>query len=82
MQDIEPFDRKKYGADPRFYNKGKSPEQDSSIWRDPLDVQPHLKRAKCGMCSNTMIANDRAPHYVNRPGETFDEYYCGCRGWD
>jgi len=75
--DQELFDRKKFAANPAYYNRGKDDTN-----RDPLNISPKMRRAKCCMCSNTMISGERAPMLERNPGETFDTYYCGCYGWD
>lgn len=65
--------------DPKRFNKGDS---GPSIYRDDLKKEPGKRRAKCSYCTNTMIAREDIPFFRETPKRDFDEYYCGCLGWD
>ncbi len=40
------------------------------------------RTAKCGYCKNTTNSNWELPFFEYCPNEKYDEYYCGCYGWD
>jgi hypothetical protein len=33
-------------------------------------------------CKNTAPSTDNLAFFQHHPDEEFDEYYCGCEGWD
>lgn len=38
---------------------------------------------KCGSpCGKTKPSNLKAAFFQHRPDKEFDQFYCGCRGWD
>ena len=38
---------------------------------------------RCSQCSITYhLSNEMAPFFKARPDKEFDDYYCGCYGWD
>lgn len=42
-----------------------------------------LKRlAKCSDCGAKVDSWDKLPWFIARPEREYDEFYCGCRGWD
>lgn len=46
--------------------------------------KPNLdgRMAKCAECNNTTPSKETLPFFQHRPDKEFDEYYCGCWGWD
>lgn len=69
--------------DPKLYNKGPNEgDPGKTIYKDPLDLNPDLRRSKCQYCSNTAISDENLPFFATKRGETVDAYYCGCHGWD
>lgn len=41
------------------------------------------RRAKCGCCGTTRASTDSPLAFFKHcPDKEFDEYYCGCYGWD
>lgn len=40
--------------------------------------------ARCAYCGETRSSPDREclAFFRHRPDRKFDEFYCGCRGWD
>lgn len=52
---------------------------------EPAEVQPDLsgRKAKCCYGNHGETDSDfRLAFFVHRPDHEFDEYYCGCWGWD
>lgn len=43
-------------------------------------VEPRM--AKCAWCGKKTISKDSLPWFNEKPEKEFDEYYCGCGGWD
>lgn len=48
------------------------------------DNPPSLegRKAKCSYCGNKRDSNTNLAFFGYRSDKEFDEYYCGCRGWD
>ncbi len=48
------------------------------------DKKPDLtgRIAKCAECSHTTKSNYDLPFFQYNPDKNFDEYYCGCHGWN
>lgn len=40
------------------------------------------RKAKCRWCNKTTESNWRLPFFKYRPDKDYDDYYCGCGGWD
>lgn len=40
------------------------------------------RKAKCGWCERMVDSNYNLPFFEYKPNEEYDEYYCGCNGWD
>ena len=38
--------------------------------------------AKCLLCGNERDSNIDLPFFEYRPDSEYDNYYCGCMGWD
>lgn len=38
--------------------------------------------AKCCYCSKKRTSDLDLPFFEYKPNKEFDEYYCGCYGWD
>lgn len=38
--------------------------------------------AKCCYCNKETKSDLNLPFFEYKPNEKFDEYYCGCYGWD
>lgn len=38
--------------------------------------------ARCIDCGRENQSNIELPFFEHKPGEKYDRYYCGCRGWD
>lgn len=38
--------------------------------------------AKCSMCNNHEKSSENLPFFRHRPDCDFDDYYCGCGGWE
>ena len=34
------------------------------------------------VCGAEVPSGEHLPHFRERPDQEFDEYYCGCYGWD
>ena len=45
---------------------------------------PDLKGrlARCSYCRKTAPSNIDLPFFTHIPDKDYDDYYCGCRGWD
>lgn len=52
--------------------------------REILDDNDALKgrKARCSYCGKQVDSNWFLPFFHCKPNESFDEYYCGCGGWD
>lgn len=48
------------------------------------DFQPNLtgRKAKCSYCKKEADSNVNLPFFEYKPDKEYDEYYCGCYGWD
>lgn len=49
------------------------------------DNPPDLSKreAKCDYCGHKAKSNPgKLAFFAHKPEKEFDEYYCGCRGWD
>jgi len=49
------------------------------------DSPPDLtgRKARCSYCKKERDSTDKwLAFFGHRPNELYDEYYCGCRGWD
>lgn len=46
--------------------------------------QPNLKgrKARCSYCDRECDSSTALPFFEHKPESEFDEYYCGCWGWD
>ena len=46
--------------------------------------KPNLenRKAKCSDCKSIVDSNNSLAFFGHNPDEEYDEYYCGCRGWD
>lgn len=46
--------------------------------------RPNLENrmARCSTCGYVTKSKTSLPFFEYKPLEEFDEYYCGCRGWD
>jgi hypothetical protein len=40
------------------------------------------REAKCGYCGKTTASKLELPFFKACPDKPYDEYYCGCWGWD
>lgn len=40
------------------------------------------RKAKCPECGKIESSHWGLPFFEYRPEEEFDQYYCGCRGWE
>lgn len=40
------------------------------------------RRAKCSLCGKIVVSSWGLPFFGYNPNKDFDEYYCGCCGWD
>ena len=40
------------------------------------------RKARCFLCNKEVDSNWDLPFFEYKPNSKFDEYYCGCRGWD
>lgn len=40
------------------------------------------RQAKCRYCNRHVKSNFTLPHFRYCTGQSYDEYYCGCIGWD
>jgi len=40
------------------------------------------RKAKCCYCNNIVPSNLKLAFFRHRPTDEYDEYYCGCFGWD
>ena len=40
------------------------------------------RKAKCPECGKVESSHWGLPFFQYRPEEEFDQYYCGCRGWE
>lgn len=48
------------------------------------EKQPSLKgrQAKCSYCRTIVKSSLSLAFFEHRPDDRFDDFYCGCRGWD
>ena len=42
----------------------------------------HGRRARCPYCGATVPSKWSLPFFKYEPTKAFDDYYCGCFGWD
>lgn len=47
---------------------------------DPIDLSD--RRARCAYCKTTQPSSTDLAFFGHMPERKFDDYYCGCRGWD
>lgn len=38
--------------------------------------------AKCSWCDNKKESSYKLPFFQYKPSKEYDEYYCGCGGWE
>jgi hypothetical protein len=38
--------------------------------------------ARCCYCKHQTLSDTSLPFFRHTPNNEYDEYYCGCRGWD
>lgn len=43
---------------------------------------PSDKKSKCCQCGQLSYSDKELPYYREKPDLEYNEYYCGCRGWD
>ncbi len=50
----------------------------------PMDKLPDLtnRQMKCSYGGNTKPSDRKAAFFIHHPNQKYDEYYCGCWGWD
>lgn len=48
------------------------------------DTKPNLegRKARCTYCNKMTDSSYNLPFFEYQANKTYDEYYCGCRGWD
>ena len=48
------------------------------------DENPSLqgRKAKCSFCGQIKDSDYDLPFFEYKPDKEYDEYYCGCGGWD
>ena len=53
-----------------------------AVEMDP--IQPELidRRARCSYCKGECDSSLDLPFFEHRPSYPFDDYYCGCKGWN
>ena len=51
---------------------------------DVAEKEPPIenRQAECSYCSKKEKSSFSLPFFRYRPNREFDEYYCGCEGWD
>jgi hypothetical protein len=48
---------------------------------EPPDLVGRI--ARCVLCAKERPSNpDMQAFFMHRPDQEYDEYYCGCKGWD
>ena len=47
-----------------------------------VDVDLEGRKAKCSECGKITDSNINLPFFMYQPEEEYDDYYCGCFGWD
>jgi len=49
-----------------------------------IDNQPDLtgRKAKCSYCDKVRDSSFDLPFFSYQPDKEFDNFYCGCMGWD
>lgn len=40
------------------------------------------REAQCSYCGNRVNSQNDLPFFKYQPNKIYDEYYCGCFGWD
>lgn len=53
-------------------------------WDEVEDKRPSLvgREARCAFCGRKTESEWDLPFFTYEPEQDYDEYYCGCRGWD
>lgn len=46
------------------------------------DIILKERKARCCMCGRITESKETLPFFKYTPNKEFDEYYCGCGGWD
>lgn len=51
---------------------------------DIVEERPSLdgRKAKCSWCDNIVDSDWKLPFFKHKPNCKYDEYYCGCGGWN
>lgn len=51
---------------------------------EPAEEEPTLenREATCIYCRKKEKSKLSLPFFQHRPNKEFDQYYCGCKGWD
>jgi len=57
-------------------NAPKEDEQEKS------QINPPGRLARCANCGRVTTSKEDLPWFKSKPDELYDDYYCGCRGWD
>ena len=67
-------------------------EEQNGVFRNWLghEVQPNEvkevdltgRHAKCTYCGRIEPSTNALAFFQHHPKNDYDEYYCGCRGWD
>lgn len=57
-----------------------TPNPDAHRVVDVPDLTGRL--AKCSNCQNTKPSSVELPFFEHRPGDKFDMFYDGCKGWN
>lgn len=47
-----------------------------------IEVDLTNRKAKCRYCDNETKSNFNLPFFEYKPNQEYDNYYCGCFGWD
>lgn len=50
--------------------------------QDVKEVDLEGRFAKCSDCGKISPSTDNLAFFRHHPKNDYDEYYCGCRGWD
>ena len=49
---------------------------------NPPDLTGRMARCAYRNCQSKQKSITNLPFFESKPNEEYDEYYCGCRGWD
>lgn len=51
---------------------------------EEIDDTPDLnhRQAQCAYCRKTVASSTDLAFFNYLPNKPFDDYYCGCKGWD